>query len=93
MVHPGFPGWVKVGSAVDPKKRLSSYQTGDPNRSYRMLAAIKTLDRRTAEWLAHERLRRLGYLPQGEWFNAAPAFAERILHKAVASADEGNLLR
>lgn len=92
MVHPRFAGWIKIGSAVSPAKRLSSYQTGDPERAYRMLAAVKTLDRRTAEWMAHERLRRLGFLPQGEWFAAAPAFAERILHKAVAEADRGSLL-
>lgn len=88
IVHPAFPGWVKIGSAVDPARRLGTYNTGDPLRRYRLLVSVATGHRRHAEWLAHERLRRLGYDKRGEWFDVAPALAERVVRRAVAQADE-----
>ena len=88
IVHPHFAGWVKVGSTTNPRRRLGSYNTGDPERRYRMLMAVQTADRRLAEWLAHERLRALGFDKQGEWFLVAPAFAGRVVRRAVAQADE-----
>ena len=90
VAHPRFPGWIKVGQTRNPDKRLSSYNTGDPDRGYRMIAKVWTKDRRGAEFHAHWRLKRLGYAKQGEWFDAAPALAERIVKKAVADA-EGEL--
>lgn len=88
IVHPMFAGWVKVGSTTNPRRRLGSYNTGDPARRYRMISAAHTADRRLAEWLAHERLRKLGFDHQGEWFEVAPAFAGRVVQRAVAQADE-----
>ena len=88
VVHPNYPGWVKVGSTTNPARRLASYQTGDPMRSYRMLSALPTKDRRHAEWLAHTRLKRLGFDRRGEWFEVAPAMAGRVIQKATAQADE-----
>lgn len=88
IVHPMFAGWVKVGSTTNPRRRLGSYLTGDPERRYRMLAAVPTADRRLAEWLAHERLTRLGFERQSEWFAVAPAFAERVVRRAIAEADD-----
>lgn len=93
MVHPKFPGWVKVGSTTNPTRRLGSYNTGDPNRAYRMLTPVWTSDRRAAEWLAHRRLSRLGYDKQGEWFEVSPTLAQRIALKAVADAEEECLFR
>ena len=93
MVHPKFPGWVKVGSTTNPARRLGSYNTGDPHRSYRMLPPLWTTDRRAAEWLAHRRLTRLGYDKQGEWFDVSPALAKRIVTKAVGDAEGGDLFR
>ena len=34
--HPKYPGEYKVGIAKDWKSRLTSYQTGDPDRAYKM---------------------------------------------------------
>ncbi len=91
VAHPQFSGWVKVGSTTNPRRRLASYQTGDPMRGYRMLLAVPTVDRRLAEWLAHRRLRRLGYLPEGEWFASGVALTTNIIRKAVADAEEDDL--
>ncbi|WP_072338944.1 GIY-YIG nuclease family protein [Devosia enhydra] len=88
ITHPHFPGWVKVGQTNDPRRRLSSYNTGDPDRGYHLYVAAPTLGRRHAEWLAHKTLRRLGYAKKGEWFDAPPAKAESVVRRAAAQADE-----
>lgn len=89
IVHPKFPGWVKVGQTTNPRRRLGSYNTGDPFRGYQMPVAIQTRARRHAEWMAHERLRRMGYAVKGEWFDASLLLAERVVRRAVAQVEEG----
>lgn len=88
ITHPNFPGWIKIGSTTNLARRLGSYNTGDPLRRYRLEFAADTLDRRHAEWLAHEELRRRGYDKQGEWFDVGIAMASRVVLRAVAQADE-----
>ena len=34
--HPSYPGEYKVGIARDPKARLNQYQTGSPDRAYKI---------------------------------------------------------
>lgn len=34
--NPAFKGWLKVGRTVEIEKRLNSYQTADPLRSYKL---------------------------------------------------------
>lgn len=92
VVHPKFPGWVKVGSTTNPERRLASYNTGDPMRSYRMLSAEPASDRRHAEWLAHTRLRKLGYDKRGEWFDVGIPVAINTIRRAVAETEEHPLL-
>jgi hypothetical protein len=88
IAHPKFPGWVKVGQTTNTRSRLSSYNTGDPERGYRLYVAAPTLGRRHAEWLAHKSLRRLGYAHKGEWYDATAEVAERVVRRAAAQADE-----
>lgn len=90
IVNPRFPGWVKVGQTKNVEARLRQYNTGDPWRAYRVLVAVPTVNRRHAEWLAHTRLKRLGYDRRSEWFDCAPAVAERVINKAVAMVEEGS---
>lgn len=91
VVHPRFPGWIKVGSTTNPERRLRGYQTGDPERSYRMLATVPTPDRLTTEWLAHTRLTSLGYLRRGEWFEVGPSVALRTIQRAAAETEDNPL--
>lgn len=83
ITHPKFVGWVKIGKAVDPHKRLRQYQTGDPERSYRLMHIEPAQDRHEAEFNAIERLTRLGYERSGEWFRVGIETAKAVLRKAV----------
>ncbi len=87
VTHPKHPGWVKVGQTINTRSRLSSYQTGDPDRGYLLYVAAPTLGRRHAEWLAHKTLLRLGYEKKNEWFRVSAEVAERVVRRAVAEAD------
>ncbi len=87
ITHPKYPGWVKIGQTINPASRLRSYQTGDPERAYRLYVAAPTLGRRHAEWATHQTLRRLGYAKRHEWFNATADVAERAVRRAIAEAD------
>lgn len=64
--NPAWPGYVKVGRAVDPFDRLGSYQTGDPFRAYEMIHYRYTDDRIRAEAELKSRLSEYGV--GGEWF-------------------------
>lgn len=64
--HPSWPGYVKIGRAFDPEGRLASFQTGCPNRAYRLRAAVYFQDAHFAENEMHQRLAR--FRVQGEWF-------------------------
>lgn len=49
VTNPAWPGFVKIGSALDLDKRLSSYQTACPHRAYRLEASAFVADRVAAE--------------------------------------------
>ena len=67
LVNPAFPGWCKVGMAVDAEDRLKQYQTSSPYRDYELIKAYDTDDRREAEKAAHELLAK-SHERKGEWF-------------------------
>lgn len=79
VVHPSFPGYVKIGKAMDPAKRLISYQTGDPHRRYQMVWTLKTSDYDLAERIAHSRLKALR-VRNTEWFRTHPDDAYHLIH-------------
>lgn len=78
MVHPAFPGLVKIGSAVDCNKRVAQFNTGCPYRSFQMLLHVRSNNRLNAERLVHAMLEE-HRLPGGEWFNVDVDTAERAL--------------
>lgn len=86
VVNPGFPGWVKVGKTADPVRRLSRYQTGDPKRAFEFARLQHSEDISKAEWLAHQRLKALGYLKSGEWFEVGLAVAGHAVDEACKQA-------
>ena len=47
--HPSYPGEYKVGIARDPKARLNQYQTGSPDRAYKIEFQYQTPDFRKIE--------------------------------------------
>ena len=59
-------GFIKIGRAVDVKKRLGTYNTGDPFRGYRLLHHVWVADRFAAESWMKKVLR--ASLWGGEWY-------------------------
>ena len=66
ITNPAWPGLVKVGRAVDPKERRSTFNCSDPMRRYRIEAAVLFPDRYVAEAEMHRILHK--YRVGGEWF-------------------------
>jgi len=78
IVNPAFPGWCKVGMAVDAEDRLKQYQTSSPYRDYELIKAYNTDDRREAEKAAHDLLAK-SHERKGEWFYIQHPVATEIL--------------
>ncbi len=53
--YPIFQGWYKVGIAKDPEARLSSYQTSDLDRQYKIEYTFETPLFRETETHIHEK--------------------------------------
>ena len=60
-----YPGEYKVGIATNPKARLSSYQTSDPNMGYKMEYKVQTTD-----WLEIEKSVHEHFPNKREWVKA-----------------------
>jgi len=43
LVNPAFPGWCKIGMAVDAEDRLKQYQTSSPYRDYELIKHMMLL--------------------------------------------------
>ncbi len=82
VIHPSFPGYVKIGRALSPKRRLRQYNTADPRRSFEMAFAIHCSDHHTAEKIAHRRLD--GFrIADTEWFCIAPEDAFNLIRNRL----------
>lgn len=68
IYNKSFPGWVKIGMAVDVEDRLKQFQTSSPHRDYTVVKSYKVSDRREAELKAHKALDIKGRGRKGEWF-------------------------
>ncbi|MCY4275462.1 MAG: GIY-YIG nuclease family protein, partial [Gammaproteobacteria bacterium] len=52
--HPSYPGEYKVGIAKNAQSRLVAYQTGDPERAYKIKYKLETPYFREIEKHIHE---------------------------------------
>ena len=68
LSNPAWPGWVKVGMAVDAQDRCGSYQTSSPFRDYTLHCSVLCSDRRKDEQIAHTHLEVIASERRGEWF-------------------------
>lgn len=75
--NPAWPGYVKIGSALDIDKRLTSYQTGCPHRAYRLEASAYVADRVSTERELMEMFKADRH--QHEWFRLDVAVVARVL--------------
>ena len=49
IINDSFPGWVKVGTTKNLKKRLQTYQTSSPHRDYQIVYYVEHPEYRQAE--------------------------------------------
>lgn len=76
VTNPAWPTWYKVGRAEGPendlrnvlKRRIYSYNTGDPNCAYKAVVSAYAACCRTAERYAHDFLEACSLRRNGEWF-------------------------
>jgi hypothetical protein len=66
VTNPAWPGWVKVGCAVDYEDRTATYQTGSPHRDYVCQFFLHSERRVELEKEVHRRLEHT--IHGGEWF-------------------------
>lgn len=82
VVHPKFPGYVKIGRTNNVNKRLTQYNTGCPKRRYALAFAVECNDAFATEIEAHRRLD--GFRMAGsEWFNIHPDDAHHTIEALV----------
>ncbi len=93
ITNKAWPGWVKIGMAIDAEDRLNGYQTSSPHRDYVLEHKIASNDRRRSEKEAHTRALPLSTDTKGEWFKLSVEQAITILdnldeqHRTVIKAD------
>ena len=93
ITNKAWPGWVKIGMAVDAEERLSGYQTSSPHRDYTLEHSVASNDRRKSEKEAHTRALPLSTDTKGEWFKLSVEQAITILdnldeqHRTFIKAD------
>lgn len=93
ITNKAWPGWVKIGMAIDAEERLSGYQTSSPMRDFVLEHYVASNDRRKSEREAHTRALPLSIDCKGEWFKMSVEQAITILdsldeqHRTVIKAD------
>lgn len=79
ITNAAWPGWVKIGMAIDAEDRLNGYQTSSPHRDFVLEHAVKTNDRRKSEREAHRKAKKLSVDSNSEWFKLSVEQAINIL--------------
>jgi len=78
IANPAWEGWVKVGMAVDSEDRLKNYQTSSPERDYELFDYEEFDDRRVAESMVHDYLRKR-FKHKNEWFECSAESAMKAI--------------
>ena len=79
ITNAAWPGWVKIGMAIDAEDRLNGYQTSSPHRDYILEHSVYSNDRRKAEREAHKKAAKLSKQTSSEWFKLSVEQAINIL--------------
>lgn len=76
-----YPGWVKIGMTVNPKKRLGGFQTASPFCDFKMVYTFPVSNRRKAEKQAHKLAKKLCEKHNGnEWFKMSVDLAKEVIN-------------
>ena len=76
--NPAYPGVFKVGQASDLKKRLSSYQTSDPNRAYKVEFSVETTHYDEVERQVHKSFNRKREWVEGSLVDIIETIKEKV---------------
>jgi len=82
--NPAHQGWLKIGVTEDIKSRLSTYQTGDPKRSYNVEYYVFHPDCYTAEKNIKEMMKYFAKRQRNEWFECDLGIAKSRLDEQVS---------
>ena len=75
ITNPAWPEDCKVGHSRQPDKRLSSFNTGSPNKDYKLEGSEHFEDRAVVEKYIHNLLEKEGIeRKEGEWFVCSPEY-------------------
>ena len=88
ITNPAWPGWVKIGMAIDADDRCNGYQTSSPFRDYTLEHIMVTNDRRKAEAKAHKAAAKIAEEQRGEWFNISIEQAKNILNNITVDLEK-----
>lgn len=77
ITNPAFPGYFKIGSALDVKKRLAQYQTYCPKRDFEMPVYYFSNDRYAEEKEYHKQLKCVGEWYEGDVNSLIPLFKQK----------------
>lgn len=81
IYNPFYHGWFKVGMALDAEDRLKSFQTSCPYRSYMLVDAVKTTNRRKLESKALKLFQEHSKERRGEWFRLSSTLAKKLVRQ------------
>lgn len=78
-MNENYPGWVKIGTTGNLKKRLQVYQTSSPFRNYRVLYSIEHPEYRLAERRIRETIEPFAKSIRNEWYEIDEEMAKSRL--------------
>lgn len=83
ITNESWPNWVKIGTTLDLKKRLHTYQTGSPFRDYKIIYSIHHPDYLEAEKKIKAIMKPFASKIKNEWYcvdlNMAKSKLDEIL--------------
>jgi len=88
ITNPAWPGWVKIGMAIDANDRCNGYQTSSPFRDYSLEHMVLSNNRRKAEAQAHKAAAKTAKEVRGEWFKIDIEQAKTILNNITTDLEK-----
>lgn len=88
ITHPMFNGWVKIGRAIDPERRLSVYQTCSPFRDFEMPYYTYVLKPVAYEWYFEENYKHANKNNKPEWFKMSVDEAIKVIENIKSKENE-----
>lgn len=80
ITNPAWPDMMKIGSSIDVKSRLNSYQTYSPKRDYKLVRYYFSRDRFYEEGLYHKMMPSKNEWCHGDMNAISGLFASKRLH-------------